>query len=297
MASIKRTFIPGDEWLYFKLYTGPKTSDFILIEVIKPIVKSLLKDSLIKKWFFIRFEDPEFHLRIRLHLNNNLSAGEVLSVFNKLCNPHVENETILRIQLDTYQREIERYFDKAIYEFELLSYFDSDMIINTLNECNDELRWLFGLKSIDSILSDFNFTLEVKLSFMEQLKISFCEEFEVDKNFKKQLNKKYAKNEKRIEEFISRYQYYKSKQNVLKELIDIKSQNTNRVLETLKTELTQQQLNSFLSSHIHMMMNRLFRTKQRVCEMVIYYFLHKYYKTLLGREKHYISKQATSLKQ
>jgi len=114
MASIKRTFIPDDEWLYFKLYTGPKTSDFILIEVIKPIVKSLLKDSLIKKWFFIRFEDPEFHLRIRLHLNNNLSAGEVLSVFNKLCNPHVENETILRIQLDTYQREIERYFDKAI---------------------------------------------------------------------------------------------------------------------------------------------------------------------------------------
>jgi len=47
MASIKRTFIPGDEWLYFKLYTGPKTSNFILISVIKPIVTSLLKDSLI----------------------------------------------------------------------------------------------------------------------------------------------------------------------------------------------------------------------------------------------------------
>jgi len=62
MNNIKRTFIPGDEWLYIKLYTGYKTADTILTEILPEIISKLKDEQLIDKWFFIRYYDPHYHL-------------------------------------------------------------------------------------------------------------------------------------------------------------------------------------------------------------------------------------------
>lgn len=45
-------------------------------------------------------------------------------------------------------------------------------------------------------------------------------------------------------------------------------------------------LNDLLSSYSHMMVNRLFKTKQRTHEMVLYDFLHRYYKAEIARLKY-----------
>ena len=65
----QRTFIIGDNWLYYKIYTGAKTSELILTESIRPVVEELLKNNIIQKWFFIRYSDPHYHIRIRIYLN------------------------------------------------------------------------------------------------------------------------------------------------------------------------------------------------------------------------------------
>lgn len=67
---VERKCIPGTEWLYLKIYTGIKTSDIILKEVITPLIEYFQADNYISKWFFIRYNDPESHLRIRFMLNN-----------------------------------------------------------------------------------------------------------------------------------------------------------------------------------------------------------------------------------
>lgn len=41
MKNIKRTFIPGSEWFYLKLYTGENTADDLLLKAIKPIIKKI----------------------------------------------------------------------------------------------------------------------------------------------------------------------------------------------------------------------------------------------------------------
>jgi len=51
----KRTFIIGDEWLYFKVYTGYKTADTLLTDTVFPLSQYLLKEKLIDHWFFIRY--------------------------------------------------------------------------------------------------------------------------------------------------------------------------------------------------------------------------------------------------
>ena len=58
---MKRTFILGEEWLYYKLYTGTKTADLLLADVIGPLCKTFIANGWIDKWFFIRYHDPESH--------------------------------------------------------------------------------------------------------------------------------------------------------------------------------------------------------------------------------------------
>ncbi|HBX51207.1 MAG: hypothetical protein A2275_06955 [Bacteroidetes bacterium RIFOXYA12_FULL_35_11] len=65
-----RYFIPGSEWLYYKIYCGPKTADTIIENVFLPVSSKLFENSLIKKWFFIRYSDSDLHLRFRILLND-----------------------------------------------------------------------------------------------------------------------------------------------------------------------------------------------------------------------------------
>jgi thiopeptide-type bacteriocin biosynthesis protein len=78
MSKIKRNFIVGEEWLYYKIYCGNYTADKILINEVQTIVNKLFRKKLIDQWFFIRYYDPDFHLRIRFHLINLNAITEVI---------------------------------------------------------------------------------------------------------------------------------------------------------------------------------------------------------------------------
>lgn len=109
MKLIQRKFIPGSEWLFFKLYTGNKTADKILVNNIYPAINLLTKRGLIKKWFFIRYTDPDFHLRLRLLAADNKSVCEIINVIYLFLYKLINTNQVWKIQIDTYNREIERY--------------------------------------------------------------------------------------------------------------------------------------------------------------------------------------------
>jgi hypothetical protein len=64
-SPMKRVFLPGSEILYIKLYASNRTLENMLGDVIYPFTEDLLEKHIIAKWFFIRYNDPESHLRIR----------------------------------------------------------------------------------------------------------------------------------------------------------------------------------------------------------------------------------------
>ncbi len=66
-STVQRTFPPGSEWLYAKLYTGTATADQILRDVIAPLVAEVLGSGAAERWFFIRYGDPDWHVRLRFH--------------------------------------------------------------------------------------------------------------------------------------------------------------------------------------------------------------------------------------
>jgi len=80
---MKRTFILGEEWLYYKIYCGAKTADLLLTDTLRPLLNRLTATNQINQWFFIRYTDPENHIRLRLHFNDIETMGWVIQVSKK----------------------------------------------------------------------------------------------------------------------------------------------------------------------------------------------------------------------
>src|SRR5262249_22589613 len=107
--AVERTFPPGSEWLYAKLYTGTATADRVLSEVVRPVVGAALQSGAADGWFFLRYGDPDWHLRLRFHGAPERLHAEVLPALQAAVAPLLDDGRLWRAQLDTYEREVERY--------------------------------------------------------------------------------------------------------------------------------------------------------------------------------------------
>ena len=284
---MKRSFILGDEWLYYKLYCGKRTADHILVDVIKPLTESLVADGFVDQWFFIRYKDPKPHIRIRFHCNQISKLGIIIDTIHKSIATYVENDLIWKVETDTYNREIERYGKHTMIGSEDLFFYDSITSINAISLVEDEeLLFLFILKSIDALLSVFEYDLNAKVRFSKVNLTFFRKEFKADKNLSKQLNIKYQKLRPKVEWFMALKE--SSDYDALLKLITTK----NRKIETIKTPILDLYKNNklevslvhLLSSYIHMMVNRQFRDKQRLFEFVCYDCLFRYYNSLFVKQ-------------
>ena len=83
----ERSFPPGSVWLYAKLYTGRATTDALLREGLGPLVRSLRERGVIEGWFFIRYGDPDWHVRLCFHGTPERLRGEALPAVESAVNP------------------------------------------------------------------------------------------------------------------------------------------------------------------------------------------------------------------
>ncbi len=105
----KVNFIPGDEWVYIKLYGVSKRVDEFIGYNLLPFCKELIMNKDIEKFFYIRYSDPEYHIRLRLKVNNIKLLSIVMSKLNCWVNNLIKEGLLSRISLGVYSREIERY--------------------------------------------------------------------------------------------------------------------------------------------------------------------------------------------
>ena len=289
---IQRNFIIGDEWNYFKIYTGFKTADAILTGCIYPLANSLITNKIIDKWFFIRYSDPKFHLRIRFHVSDTNHAPAVMMNFNQAIRQYVQNQLVWKVQADTYNRELERYGTDTMELSETLFWNDSEMIIKTIAfdkvKQDENLRWLLGLKMIDVLLGDFGFSLSEKCNLLNTLQENFGKEFGITAESRRQFGSKYRNEKAKIEKILDKNSEQDEEYLTLFHPIFEKSEASKNVIKEILNKITTAtapSLNDLLSSHIHMTLNRLFRTQQRMHELVLYDYLFRYYNSLKARQK------------
>ena len=288
-VSEQRTFIPGDEWTYFKIYTGTKTANSILSTAVVPLIEDLKAKGFIKKWHFIRFRDPDFHIRLRFLLTDTSFYNQVVQSVNETLRTYVENHAVWKVDLSTYNRELERYGNSLIIPSESLFHCDSELILqlqHLTRGVNSELSWIPILKTIDNLYQLFGFTLDEKLTHINDLYEAFLQEFNGDKHLKKQIEAKFRTHKDAI------WQLFENQSTEINNLITNHNQSFFNALGNSKSNLLPQ-MRSNISSYIHMHVNRFSITNPRMHELVLYGLLSKYYKMMLGRKKFVKQNHAT----
>lgn len=292
---LQRTFIIGDEWLFYKFYTGPKTADTVLSQMIKPLAEQLLASGDIDKWFFIRYSDPQLHTRVRFHIKNPQALLKVIQTVNSLIKPFIAQDLIWKVQVDSYQREIERYGVRSMELAETLFFYDSQMVVDMLDliegDEGERIRWLFGLRAVDTLLEDFRYAMEKKFELVTRLRDSFGKGFGLNRTLKDQLEKKFRDDRIVITDILNHTNDRESEMFPLFQLIDRRSEgfkpNAEEILKLYDNKNPDPfLLDDLMGSYSHMMVNRLFKSKQRLHELVMYDFLHRYYKSEIARRKY-----------
>jgi thiopeptide-type bacteriocin biosynthesis protein len=180
--SATRAFRPGSEWLYAKFYVGEASADALLAGCLGPLARSLLGEGLCDRWFFMRYRDPDPHLRVRFRGQPRQLLGIVL--------PRVADaiaafghDRVWRTQLDTYERELERYGGgECIDAVEELFWRDSEaalaVIAATTGMGASDERWLATLAGIDGLLDAGGLPVDQRVRWLESARDGFEARFE-----------------------------------------------------------------------------------------------------------------------
>jgi thiopeptide-type bacteriocin biosynthesis protein len=287
-ADVGRDFIPGSEWLSINLYCDIESADSILLEAIAPLTKKLYQEKRITRWFYIRYNDPDFHLRIRLTVRDD-SHQFVMMALNQAISVFQEAKVVWKIQYDTYSREIERYGDNNIENSENLFCRDSIYSAKLLQLIAGDSKFRFNvtLVSVDEYLTAFGLDLNAKDSFVVKLRDHYAHRFfsgdeEVIKALSKSWSKAFHNRRSKIAEVFSGStdnSNYKSLHTILSDRRDKLTPIIRYINELYDKRLLSMPREKLLSSYIHMHVNRVLQHKQRIQEIIVYDFLHLYYRS------------------
>lgn len=287
-----RTFPPGSEWLFAKLYTGNAGCDQLLQDVVAPLARQALGDGSADRWFFIRYGDPDWHLRLRVHGDPRRLAAEVLPRLHALAAPLLSNGLLWKIELGTYEREIERYGGgEAMLLAERLFRADSDAAVAILAELSGEavadLRWRVALRGVDQLLDDLGFDLQGKIDVLSSARRGLLGAMNASPGLDHQLGDRFRKERKSLESLLDRANDAGSPSASALAALDRRSAALRPVAASLRQLDGAGRLSSPLpalaGSYTHMHTNRMLRGAGKQQETVIYDFLVRLYESQRAR--------------
>jgi thiopeptide-type bacteriocin biosynthesis protein len=245
-------------------------------------------------WFFIRYGDPDWHLRLRFHGDPGRLAAEVLPRLESL-----SARLARKLVLDTYEREIERYGgDEGMEPSEGLFQADSEAVVGILEaytgDAAADARWRLCLKSMDLLLEELGLDLETRFRLADSLRASFLKEFRGEGPFERQLGDRFRRDRNALEALLDPRRESESPLAAGVSILRRRSETWRPVAQTLRRLAAEARLTTPLEnlagSFLHMHANRLLRASARAQELVIYDFLSRLYESRLARERKALAK-------
>jgi lantibiotic biosynthesis protein len=104
---------PGSDWLYLKMYGPPTFQDDLIADELAPFAEFAISAALARCWFFIRYSDPDPHLRIRFRGKPDVLLNRLMAQVCSWASSLVADGLCTHFGFDTYEREVERYGGEA----------------------------------------------------------------------------------------------------------------------------------------------------------------------------------------
>ena len=293
-SSGQRNFLPGSEWLFAKIYGSPSHLDRFLVEGLKPLVEDVLARGEADSWFFIRYGDPQWHLRLRFHGDSKTLSAAIMPRLWEAVHAEAQQEKVIRMQLDTYEREVERYGGAHGVEIaERLFQIDSELALTLLGaiagRLGSDARWQLAFCSVDRLLAGLGLALDARRNLVNNMGKAQEKSFSVGPEYRKQLSEKFRKQRSTLEKILitaeetseipasahSALAQFSAKVERIREQLE-QAQQAGKLTHTIP---------ELAGSYIHMHLNRMFRSTPNAQEMVLYDFLTRTYDSLLARRK------------
>lgn len=236
-----------DGWIYLKLYCNSNAFDEIISKEIHEWCSNLYNNQILEKYFFIRYSDPNNHIRLRLKFYSD--QHEYIPRILEWINYLREHHFILNLQISSYCRETWRYGGKNAIPLAESIFFRDSQLIEEIILKRTQLSLsedMFGIINILSICYAFGLQQEdILLWLSEQISPS---------RYRKDFQNNRISILNTITDFINN--------DILLKSIDFTARNNaikdyKQLLDILddKGELTASKSN-ILSSLIHMSLNR-----------------------------------------
>lgn len=241
----RRVYLPGSDWYYLQLYCSPGASDAILAGHILPLIRTLEKNGPLG-WFFVRYRDDGYHIRLRLKTTSGHLAAVIRACEHRLA-PLVRRGLLGRVVAADYEPEWERYGRKL-------------PLVEEFFHAGSELTLVYLKKGQPAKMLPFILVREMvsklrgerQTAFPEKMVRAFYREFNADAALRQSLGEK-----------------YRALQPELASLPPGLPASCRRFEQALDRLCPLNE--TLLADLIHMQLNRLFSDRQREQELLVYY--------------------------
>ena len=287
-------FTPGTAWLQVNLYTASSTADEVLGALVAPQVARARQRGIADRWFFVRYPEPEWHLRLLLHGEPEALLADVVPALHAAAAPLLGDGRLWKLQLDTYRREVERYGGPGGIEIaEAIFQADSEAVIGIAEllqgDAGEQARWRLGLRGIDLLLTDLGLSLSDKREVMQMVRASFVQTLGVEPRLEHQLAANFRRERRSLEALLDPAGDATSDLAPGIELLHERSRKLAPLARELEAGARAGRLSlpvhELARSYVHMFTNRLFRCAALAQELVLYDWLGRLYEAGLARRR------------
>jgi thiopeptide-type bacteriocin biosynthesis protein len=291
LAPLERSLLPGSEWLYAKLYTSESNADRVLRQAVAPLRREALERGVCDRWFFVRYVDPQNHLRVRFHGDPSRLTETLIPALHERLEPLLRDRTIWRLQIDTYEREIERYGGaEGMLLAERLFFVDSEAVLEIIELLSGDdgarARSRLALVGIDRLFDEFCLALPEKRAIVARLRDAMARDLGADKSLRISLADKFRAERRELERLLEGSAESEAERAGL-EILARRSQRIAPIAADLRALAAAggvtDELPALISSFAHMFINRLMRSQHQRQEYVLHDFLDRLHESRLAR--------------
>ncbi|MDQ3363832.1 MAG: lantibiotic dehydratase [Myxococcota bacterium] len=185
------------DWLYAKLYCSERAADSVLREVVCPVVTE--HPAQIERWFFVRYGDPDWHVRVRFTGESAVLRGALEEQLAR----HAGKGWVHRVAYETYDPEWERYGGAdAMPIAEALFHHDSDAAlgISIAYAGGSDARWQLALLGMYRALALLVPDHEARVRVIRAARTRYTEQFGLTGRAGRVLGQRYRDLQPRIAE-------------------------------------------------------------------------------------------------
>lgn len=266
---------------------GPETAEEWICHHLTHIRNDIQREFSGSYFYFLRFLDPDFHIRLRIYIPQRKNFSAAVNIVNLHSALLLKQGLIWKSEICTYEREVERYSSERIELFEQAFHIDSSFWLKMLpwieqqNDSNN-LRWKIALVSCyryyQNLIGDTDESARIISKIIQSLK----QEQKPGRTILFQIDQKYRSLREELMTYMEDELYRFPE---VESLLRNRSDKISELFETHRkggSYLNWSISDQNIADLVHMSLNRALRSKHRMQELIIYIYLEKLMRTQLA---------------